>query len=186
MKQINVKVGGKVMNINLPTNLDEISNEYLIDVTKHIEVAEHHSLIALVRHEHLNRLVMAYKTKKKNIEIAVVPIFIKAGKTDSEFIKSAEIKDKLLIPTSELNLAYHCATPFNELDIDRIIPALSDNLSLEERNDLTMDADSREVYFLEFKIIGNTGIKSLYKNSQKPESKYINFTEDSKKQDSTK
>lgn len=173
MKTVNVNVKGSKITFNLPTNLGEITEDYLRSITEGIDVAEHHSLICLVRHDKLNKLLLAFK--KKSVETSVLPIFIKAGTTDNKFINSIKIKDKLIIPSTELNLAYHAVSVYNELDIDKVISTLSNNLTLEQRNEINMEDENKEVYFIEFKVIGNSSIKGAYKSTTAPEHTFINI-----------
>ena len=86
MKHFEV-IGTKVkFNFHFPTSLDEIDAEYLKAVTANVQVADHHTLIGIVYHEPLFNIIVARKRKEKGLTSAVVPIFIRAGKTDDDFI----------------------------------------------------------------------------------------------------
>lgn len=163
MKTVKVNEKGKEVVFNLPTSLSEISDDYLKAITDNIEVANHHTLIGIVHHAKLNRLAIAYYTKKKSVTTNVIPVFIKCGKTDIEFLNNADIKDKLLIPESDIAIGYHVVVPRNELSIDKVIGSIVNNTSKEEYESLTMSNDDKEVYFIEFKIVTNTAIKAIYK-----------------------
>lgn len=162
--------GKKVdFNFHFPTSLDEIDANYLFDVTKNVEIAEHHSLIAIVYHEKLFNIILSRKRKDKNLTAGVVPIFIKAGKHDSDFIKSAECKDKLIIPSTSLSLAYHVAAPKNVLSLDYFIRAIDSDTNLARRYD--NNYGDEECFFVEFKIIPNNEIKGVYKAAPDVDSK---------------
>ena len=166
--------GTKVdFNFHFPTSIEEIDADYLKAVTSNVHVAEHHSLIGIVYHEKLFDIIVSRKRNQKGLTAGVVPIFIKAGKTDTDFIQNAECKDKLIIPSSSLSLAYHVAAPKNVLSLDYFIRAIDSDNSLAKRYD--NNYGNEQCYFVEFKIIPNNEIKGLYKEAEAVDtSKYIN------------
>lgn len=165
MKKVELKKGEKVQTIVLPTSLDEISDEYLLALANNIKIADDYSLVGIVYHETLNRIVMSYKTGKKNIKTGVIPIFIKAGKTDVDFIKEAKLKEKLVISSAQLELSYHVNLPGNILNIDRIMSKIVEDLPMTEYQKLIQDVDPTHVYFVEFKLVPDVDIIALHKNN---------------------
>ena len=169
MKDFEV-IGKKVkFNFHFPTSFDELSAEYLKAVTENIHVADHHTLVGIVYHEQLFNIIVSAKRKEKGITSAVVPIFIKAGNTDSDFINSCECKDKLVIPSSSLSLGYHAAAPQNKLSIDYFLRAIQGDNSLAKRYD--NNYGNEPCFFVEFKIIPNVEIKGFYKEASMVDSK---------------
>ena len=156
-------------NFHFPTSLDEIDADYLFDVTRNVEIAEHHSLVAIVYHEKLFNIIVSRKRKDKNLTAGVVPIFIRAGKNDSDFIKTADCKDKLIIPSTSLSLAHHVAAPKNVLSLDYFIRAIDSDANLARRYD--NNYGNEECFFVEFKIIPNNEIKGIYKAAPDVDSK---------------
>ena len=161
--------GTKVnFNFHFPTNLEEIDVDYLKAVTENVQVAEHHTLVGIVYHEKLFDIIVSRKRNAKGLTAGVVPIFIKAGKTDSEFIQSAECRDKLIIPSTSLSLGYHVACPQNVLSLDYFVRAIDGDNNLAKRYD--NNYGNEQCFFVEFKIIPNNEIKGVYKEAQKVDS----------------
>ena len=74
--------------MSLPTKLSEITPEYLNEVTSNVVVADNYSLIGILYRESLASVILANNRKQKNITTAIIPIFIKAGATDAEYVKN--------------------------------------------------------------------------------------------------
>lgn len=171
MKDFKVNHGGESYIFNFPTTIKEISPEYLTAITSNIKVAAHHCLIAIVYREAISTVVLTYKQRKKSITAGVVPIFIKAGDTDSEFIKNLAIKDTLVIPGSMLSLANHISIFENTLSLDYFMTLLDSDNEVGQR----AIGENQKVCFVDFKIVGNTDIVAAYTQEQRQESpiKYV-------------
>ena len=169
MKDFLVQGKRLYFKFHFPTSLDEISAEYLKAVTANVEVADHHTLIGIVYHEKLFDIIVSRKRNQKGLTAGVVPIFIKAGKTDNNFINNAECKDKLVIPSTSLSLGYHVAAPQNVLSLDYFIRAIDSDNSLAKRYD--NNYGNEQCFFVEFKIIPNVEIKGVYKKQEEVDSK---------------
>ena len=109
--EVNSKQG--VFQLNLPTSLNEIDESYIMEVTNHVKVDANYTLIGVVFREKLSTLILASRKSKKNSDIPVIPIFVKAGETDSKLINSLKIRDKLIISASDIMMGYHVSTPNN-------------------------------------------------------------------------
>lgn len=164
MKEFKLKTGEREIVFNFPTSLDEITVKYLKDVTDHIHVADNYSLVGIVYHESIGAVVLARKQSKKSMTSGVVPVFIKAGNCDNDFIKSAKCKDKVIIASSQLSLGYHVVAPQNTISLDYFIR------NLDKDNTIAMrygnNYGKEECYFVEFKIIPNCDIVGLYSQTQ--------------------
>lgn len=165
MKKFRLLANGKEVNFNFPTSIDEITSEYLTDVTSQVHIADHHSLVGIVYHESLGSVIIARKQAKKGLTGAVVPIFIKAGTTDSEFIKSIKCKDKLIIPSSQLSLGYHVVAPANKLSLDFFLKTLDKDTNVAAR--YCNNYGKEECFFVEFKLVPNVDIVGFYDESTK-------------------
>ena len=153
---VNSKQG--FFNLNLPTSINDIPVEYIKEVTSHIKVDANYSLIGIIFKEKLSTLVLASRKNKKTSDIAIVPIFVKAGKTDSELINSLNTKDKLIIAPSDIMLGHHVSTPRNPLTIDNILNIIDGDLNVYNKL-ITIKEDC---YFIEFKLVPNCNIHGAY------------------------
>lgn len=160
---LNFKTSGKngAFNIALPTNLSEITNDYLYDVTKDIIIADDYSLICICYRETLSSVIFANNTKKGKITTGVVPIFVKHGNTGNTYIRSIDCGDKLVIAPSDIAMGHHVVAPKNKITIDNILYCTEgDNKIYQESLKF-----AKPCYFLEFKIVPNCNIHASYKNS---------------------
>jgi len=154
--KVNTEKGKVIMN--LPTNVEDIKVEYLLDVTKHIKVAPEYSLVALV---YKTTLAEALNVKNKNGNLAsVIPLFVKCGNTDNEFINSISTKDIVVITGSNLSLGIHIGNPFNELSLSTVISIVSKDADIV-RNSFS---DKNIYHFVEFKLIPNCNINGVLKH----------------------
>lgn len=160
MKDFTVKNDGREMTFHFPTSLDEITTDYLESVTEHIQVADNYCLVAIVYHETLGSVIIARKQSKKGLTGAVVPIFVKAGYTENEFVNSMSCKDKLVIASTQLNLAHHVACPINTLSLDYFIRAIDNDNDLFRRYSNAFG--NEQCFFVEFKMVPNCDIVGYY------------------------
>ena len=171
MKEFKVINEDESVIFNFPTSVNEISDEYLTAIAKTINVAAHHSLIALVCRESLFNVVTTLKQKKKEVTTGVIPIFISHGETDSDYIKSLELKDRLIIPSSSLAMAYHVNTNYNTLSLDNFVRYAKDDTSIGMR----AAAEKDKVCFVDFKIIGNNDIIGAYNKNKVSKDVYSQY-----------
>lgn len=157
MIRADVKGKNGIFELNLPTSLNEITESYINDVTKHIKIDANYSLIGLVYREKLSTLIISSK-KNKQSDISVIPIFVKAGKTDSEFINSLNIKDKLIIAPSDIMIGHHISAHNNILTINTILDIVEGDINLMRVSDYC--------YFIEFKLVPNCNIHGAYDKSE--------------------
>lgn len=160
MKTFIAETPNATVTFNLPTSLNEISAEYLKNVTADIRIADNYSLLGLVYHETLGSLIIAQKQNKKSITSGVIPVFIKCGKTDNEFINNTSCKDKLIISSTQLSLGYHAAAPKNKLSLDYFYSITDKDTNLFNRYKGSFGNEL--CYFVEFKIVPNCDIIGIY------------------------
>lgn len=164
----NFKVDGNLgkFELNLPENLDEITNEYLQSCTEFVHPAPDYALVGVVYKDSLSLVLTAAK-KNKPANVAVIPVFIKAGKTDSEFIKSLNIGDKIVVAASDLSIGHHINSPHNKITPKNIIDVC------EGDKEIYKDAFSvhKPICFLEFKLIP---ISAIHGNLDKSVNIFIN------------
>ena len=147
-----------IHELNLPTSLNEIDESYIVEVTSHIKVDANYTLIGLVYREKLSTLVLAATRNKKKSDIAVIPIFVKAGESDSKFINSLNIKDKLIISPSDIMMGYHISAPNNLLTINTILDLIEGDPIVNQK----LMSINEQCYFIEFKLVPNCNIHGAY------------------------
>ena len=142
--------------VNVPTVFSEISKEYLDNAVKHIEVAPEYSLVALIYREKLAVILNSAK-QNKEMNTSVVPVFIKAGTTDSKFIKNIKLGNKVIITGSDLSIGIHVNSPLNSLSIPNVV-AICNGDNEVYKNAIT---NTEYCHFVEFKLVPNSAIKGV-------------------------
>lgn len=173
MKQFIVRTATAEIDFNFPTTLEELSDDYLKQVTESIIVAPNYSLIGLVYHERLANLIITCKNKRKNTSIGVNPIFIKSGGGDNSVVDNANLKQRLLIANTQIQLGHHCATPNNKLTLDYFSYVINNSEDKDLYQKALSDKDQTEILFIEFKIVPNCDIIALYNKPNKVDNPYI-------------
>lgn len=155
---LNLKVNGNVGKfiLNLPTMFKEVTNEYMDNAVKHIAVAPEYSLIALVYREKLAVILNSAK-QNKEMNTSVVPVFIKAGTTDSKFIKNIKLGNKVIVTGSDLSIGIHVNSPLNSLSIPNVV-AICNGDNEVYKNAIT---STEYCHFVEFKLVPNSAIKGV-------------------------
>ena len=167
-----------VILMNLPTKLSEITPEYLNEVTSNVVVADNYSLIGIIYRESLASVMLANNRKQKNITTAIVPIFIKAGVTDTEYIKNMSCGDKIIIAPSDIAMGHHVNCPMNRITVNNIV-----NLCEGDKEIYRKAASFKDkCYFIEFKLVPNCNIHGSYSELDSIDCNLVNsfveFTEE--------
>ena len=161
MKEFVVKTNQGNVKFEFPTSIDEISDEYLQDITKHISIANDYTLVGLVYHDRLSNVILTIRNNKKKAQFGVNPIFIAAGKSDSELINNAKLKQKVLITSSQLSLGVQVATP-NKLNLDYFGACIVNSVEKDLYERELKNPNQAQVLFLEFKLVPNCDILAIY------------------------
>lgn len=146
-----------VVNLKLPTSLTEITPEYLKSVTNQIQLADDYTLIAIAYRESFANVVMS-GTKKGKLTAAVVPIFVKTGHTDNEYMNTINCGDKLVIGASDISMGFHATTPKNMITFNHVVDLFND----DKQAYLEAVKIRNYCYFVEFKIVPNCTIHGHY------------------------
>lgn len=162
MLKLDVNSKSGVYKLNLPTSLNEIEESYIKEVTNHVVVDANYTLIGVVFREKLSTIILAARKNKKNSDIAVIPVFVKAGKTDSELINSLNVRDKLIVSPSDIMMGYHISAPNNLLTINTFLDIVEGDINLYNKAMSVQDY----CYFIEFKLVPNCNIHGAYKQSE--------------------
>ena len=162
--KVNGKAGSYV--INLPQSLKEIGTEYLSYCTKFINPAPNYAVVAIVYKDSLSLVLTAAK-KKTPVNAAVIPVFVKAGDSDSEFIKSINLGDRVVVSASDLSIGHHIGSPYNKIT-PSIIASICDGDKDIYREAMTMQ---ELVCFVEFKLVPISAIHAKLDDTVKD---YVN------------
>lgn len=159
----NLKINGNLgrFNVNLPERLEEISVDYLKECTDFVQCAPNYALVGIIYKDSL-ALVLSSAKKNKPAQIAIVPVFIKCGETDSDFINSLNTGDRCVIAASDLSIGHHIKSPYNKITPDNIVSICEgDKLIYSEA--LLMQTP---VCFLEFKLVPINAIHAKLDNTR--------------------
>ena len=184
IKTIKVMIKFTVKNqieVNLPTSISELTNEYLLNVTKEINISEDRTLIALVSVSTLDTLAFDSTSKKRNgATVAVIPIFVKSGNTDSDFIKSIKVGDKLVLSRTAIELGDHIRVTNNKITCSNIMEYINEDDDLRKslitksffvNNNII---GNPRVYMVDFKLVGNCDIHGAYVEPEDYENPFVN------------
>lgn len=162
MKKFDVATkSGINVTFDFPTSIKELSEDYLKQISDGITIADNYTLVGLCYLESLTRIIFTSRSKSnKDVKIKVTPIFVKAGKTDVDYINTAKIKQPLVIMPTQLSLGMHVNLPKHKLTIDYFNTVVRESVeNLYEKE--VQNADQRECIFIEFKLVPNCDILGL-------------------------
>jgi hypothetical protein len=154
----NFKVNGDLgeFELSLPESLEEIPVDYFKECTEFVHPAPNYALVAIVYKDSLNLILTASK-KKEGVNVAIIPVFVKAGVTDSEFVNSLNIGDKVVVAASDLSIGNHINSPYNKITPDNIVRVCQG--AGREFYQSTLELNS-PICLVEFKLIPVGAIRS--------------------------
>ena len=154
----NFKVNGDLgeFELSLPESLEEIPVEYFKECTDFVHPAPNYALVAIVYKDSLNLILTAAK-KKEGANVAIIPVFIKAGKTDDSFVKGLNMGNKVVISASDLSIGNHIKSPYNKITPDNIIRVCQG--AGKEFYQSTLELQS-PICLVEFKIVPISAIRA--------------------------
>lgn len=156
---LKIELTKKNVELNLPTFIHEITKDYLNDVTYEVNVAENYSLIGLLYIEKLSTVIYSNKNRKA-LTTRVIPVFIKCGKNNSDFINSLSCGDTINVAPSDVELGHHINCSRNLITMSKITAMIEDDKAV--MNNIIQYTEP--VVFLEFKLIPNCNIHGSYKD----------------------
>lgn len=146
------------ITLHLPTSIYEITKEYINNVVGNVKIAPNYSLIGVIFKDKLSNIVIARNRNNKNTNINVIPIFVRSGKSDSDFINNLNSCEKLIISASDIMLGHHVSAPRNLITINNIL-----NIIDKDRDGYTKAINISDIcYFIEFKLVPNCNIHGSY------------------------
>ena len=154
----NFKVNGDLgeFELNLPESLEEIPVDYFKECTDFVHPAPNYALVAVVYKDSLNLILTAAK-KKEGANVQIIPVFVKAGDTDSEFIKSLELGDKIVVSGSDLSIGNHINSPYNKITPNTIVNVCQNAGREFYQSTLGLNTP---ICLVEFKLIPISAIRS--------------------------
>ena len=146
----NFKVNGALgeFELSLPESLEEIPVDYFKQCTDFVHPAPNYALVAIVYKDSLNLILTASK-RKEGANVAIVPVFIKAGTTDSEFVNGLNMGDKIVVSGSD--------PPYNKITPDNIVRVCQN--AGKEFYQSTLELHT-PICLVEFKLVPIGAIKS--------------------------
>lgn len=162
------KIDGKLgkFEVTFPEELAEISNDYLESCVTHVNPAPNYAVVAIVYKDSLN-VVLTSARQNKPTQLAIIPVFIKAGENDSTFIKGIALGDRVVISGSDLSMAHHINSPYNKITPTNIINICEDDKNITKAS-LNMKTP---VCFVEFKVVP---ISAIHARLDKTPNNFVN------------
>ena len=173
MKEFIIGEGSNGFKMNLPTSLNEITEDYLNGVTSHIHIAPYHCIVALVYRCKLPEIISTAR-KKKDLATAIVPLFVKANITLSnssetfEMFAQMQTGDKLVIAGTDIERGYHLTCPKNFVTIDNVVRVYNSDSNFAKG----VMMDQNYYYFVDFKLVPINDIKGFY--SREKDDSFVN------------
>ena len=173
MKEFIIGEGSNGFKMNLPTSLNEITEDYLRGVTNHIRIAPYHCIVALVYRCKLPEIISTAR-KKKDLATAIVPLFVSANPTvnsEKETINmfaAMKTGDKLIIAGTDLERGYHLTCPKNFITIDNVVRIYNSDSNFAKG----VMMDQNYYYFVDFKLVPINDIKGFY--SREKDDSFVN------------
>ncbi len=153
MKKLNVTFKNAEYKINIPTSREDITNSYLEEVTRMLDIAPNYSLVALITIEELVNVINP-NAKQQKAFIAGIPVFVRAGKTDDNFINNISCGQTIIISDSDLSMGHHINSPYNKISKGYLSNILSKDEELAKKSWNI----NEKCYFLSFKLVPNCNI----------------------------
>ena len=163
-----IKVNGNLgeFELNLPENLEEISNEYFEKCADFVHPAPNYALVAIVYKDSLSLILTAAKNNKP-VNASIIPIFIKAGETDSDFIKNLKLGEKVVVAGSDLSIGHHINSPYNKITPTNIINVCEGDKEIYKDAILM----NKPICLVEFKLVP---VSCLHASLDKTANSFIN------------
>lgn len=115
-------------DLNLPTMLSEITNDYLVDISDNISVAEHYALVAICHKTKLIDLLLSANNKKPITTVSDT-LFIKANTRSDNFLNKCPFGAKLITDKNQIAIYNPLNLTNNVLSIQNILKhTVGDNI----------------------------------------------------------
>lgn len=172
-------------DVLIPTKLGEITEHYFKEMVKDVNIAEHHSIVALCFKEKLFN-VMFDSNNKKDEGVKCVAKLIKIG-GGLETIADCNIMDTVILNRSTIERAQHLHIKENTITTKFIKEYCSNNKTLTnaifngsyfgENNVSKSKTNSPYCWFVEYKIVPNNFIQGGFKNGIEKNNPFVTIRE---------
>lgn len=160
MKEVKLQINEVEKVLNIPTSVEEISDEYLKTITERIKVADNYSLIAIVAICPLNDIILNVKRNAdRENRLPAIPLFIKSGKASNEFNSNIAFKNQVIVGQSQLVIAHSAVAKDNYLSFGYVCNAIHKDTTIGKRMEEFTNVLG---YFVDFKIVPNCDIVGYY------------------------
>ena len=163
MKEFIIGEGENGFTMNLPTKLSEITEDYLLGVTKGVYSAPYYAIIAMVYRCKLPEIISTAK-KRKDLATAVVPLFVSAkvpsdsGEDICKMFSEIKCGDKIIIGATSLEMGNQLVCPKNFVTIENIVRIYNSDNNFAKG----VMIDQNYYYFLDFKLVAINEIRGFY------------------------
>ena len=168
MKEFTVTDGKQDYAFKLPTNISEITGDYLKAVTDHIVIAPYYAIIATIYRAKLPEVISSNK-KSRGMAVSITPLFVKANvpleteKPTFDMLAGIKAADRIIIAGTDIERGYQLSTPLNMITLENVIKIYNhDNAFAKE-----VMIDQNYYFFADFKMVPIADIKGKY-NIGKP------------------
>ena len=166
MKEFTVTDGKQDFTFRLPTNIKEITGDYLRAVTDYIAVAPYYAIIASVYRAKLPEVISSNK-KSKEMAVSITPLFVRANLNGNieggtkELFDDLKSADRIIIAGTDIERGYQLSTPLNMITLENVIKIYNHD------NGFAKDVmiDQNYYFFVDFKMVPITDIKGKYNMS---------------------
>lgn len=171
MKHFSFEIAEKQVNCDFPTNLNEITSEYLNTVTKSVNIAPFHALVAIVYRASLLEIVALQKKNTRQLSTTIVPLFVRgnvpseASEETKELFAKMKTSDKIIIANTDIERGYRIAAPKNLITMEYAIYLYNNSKDLAKQ----VIGDKNHYYFVDFKLVSLSDIKGFYDETNKDE-----------------
>lgn len=157
MKDLNVNVGGKNVELHLPTKLNEISLDYLNAVTSNVVIEKNYALVALCVN---GTLATFANMTKKNVDVSATVKIIRFN-DPSNNINSNAGNIAICAPT-DIMRGYEVSSPMNVLAPSKVMGLITQDKQLLTE----LFKHTEHIYLVTFKLVPLTDIHGSYTNNE--------------------
>lgn len=157
MKDLNVNVGGKNVELHLPTKLSEISLDYLKAVTSNVVIEKNYALVALCVN---GTLATFANMTKKNVDVSATSILVSAN-CDTNALASSD-GDIVICSPTDIMRGYEVSSPMNVLAPSKVMGLITQDKQLLSE----IFKHTERIYLVSFKLVPIHDIHGSYTNKE--------------------
>ena len=155
MKDLNVNVGDKNVELHLPTKLSEIKLDYLQAVTRNVVIEKNYALVALCVN---GTLATFANMTKKNVDVSATVILVDYN--DPSLVLHSNVGNVVICSPTDIMRGYEVSSPVNVLAPSKVIGLISKDKQL--LTDIFKHLE--HIYLITFKLVPISDIHGSYNN----------------------